>query len=126
MSREALELLTHYPWPGNIRELRNVIERLTVTVDATVIRVGHLPSEIAEAAASDGASRQIFIRLGTPLREVEEIVIRRTLEEVTDHRQQAAQILGISPRALHYKIARYGVPRKRAPERASRRAKRGG
>ncbi len=110
ISRDAVELLAHYDWPGNVRELRNVIERLTVTIEESTIRPQHLPPEIATAGA---AARQIFIRLGTSLAKVEEIVIRRTLEEVTDHRQKAARVLGISPRALHYKIARYGVPRKR-------------
>ena len=111
-SREAMEALSHYQWPGNIRELRNVVERLTVTVHASTIRAEHLPEEFSDGR--DGSTRQIFIRLGTPLRKVEEIVIRRTLEELTDHRQKAANILGISPRALHYKLARYGVPRKRS------------
>jgi len=109
-SREAMEALSHYDWPGNIRELRNVVERLTVTVYAGTIRPEHLPREMVQEG---GRGRQIFIELGTPLRKVEEIVIRRTLEELTDHRQKAATILGISPRALHYKIARYGVRRKR-------------
>jgi DNA-binding NtrC family response regulator len=115
--REALELLMRYDWPGNIRELRNVIERITVTVDAITVRPEHLPPEIASA---DGTTRQIYIALGTPLKKVEEIVIRKTLEEVTDHRQKAAKILGISPRALHYKIAQYGVRRKRPPMGAGR------
>jgi two-component system response regulator AtoC len=117
VSREALEMLVHYDWPGNIRELRNVIERMTVTVDAAIIRPEHLPPELA---SSDSGTRQIYVPLGTPLRKVEEIVIRKTLEEVTDHRQKAAKVLGISPRALHYKIARYGVSRKRAPSRSPR------
>lgn len=112
LSHEAMQALSHYHWPGNIRELRNVIERLTVTVHASTIRAEHLPDELTEGP---DATRQIFIRLGTPLRKVEEIVIRRTLEELTDHRQKAASILGISPRALHYKLARYGVSRKRSP-----------
>jgi len=116
-SREAMEALSHYHWPGNIRELRNVIERLTVTVHASTISAEHLPEELTEGQDGQngqGSTRQIFIRLGTPLRKVEEIVIRRTLEELTDHRQKAASILGISPRALHYKLARYGVARKRS------------
>jgi DNA-binding NtrC family response regulator len=111
MTREALEILTRYGWPGNIRELRNVIERMTVTVDAASIRPEHLPPELVSA---DGSAGEVYVPLGTPLRKVEEIMIRKTLEEVTDHRQKAARILGISPRALHYKIARYGVSRKRA------------
>lgn len=110
MTRETLELLMHYSWPGNIRELRNVIERMTVTVDAASIRPEHLPSELVSA---DGSGGEVHVPLGTPLRKVEEMMIRKTLEEVTDHRQKAARILGISPRALHYKIARYGVSRKR-------------
>lgn len=111
VSREAMAALSRYHWPGNIRELRNVMERLTVTVHANTIRAEHLPEELSDG---QDTTRQIFIRLGTPLRKVEEIVIRRTLEELTDHRQKAASILGISPRALHYKIARYGVPKKRS------------
>jgi len=110
MTREALEILMHYNWPGNIRELRNVIERVTVTVDAASIRPEHLPPELVSA---DGNAGEVHVPLGTPLRKVEEMMIRKTLEEVTDHRQKAARILGISPRALHYKIARYGVSRKR-------------
>ena len=117
VSARAMEHLTHYAWPGNIRELRNVIERVTVTVDASTIRPDHLPRELL--AGSAAGSRRISIRLGTPLKKVEEIVIRRTLEDLTDHRAKAARILGISPRALHYKIARYGVPRKRSSEAGS-------
>jgi two-component system response regulator AtoC len=109
ISREALEILMHYDWPGNIRELRNVIERMTVTVDSATIRPEHLPAEVV---TSDGGTRQIYIPLGTSLKKVEEIVIRKTMAELTDHRQKAAKILGISPRALHYKIAQYGMARK--------------
>ncbi len=100
-----------------VAELRNVIERLTVTVEASIIRPEHLPVELDR---TDASGRRISIRLGTPLTKVEEIVIRKTLEEVTDNRQKAARILGISPRALHYKIARYGVRRKRSPQPGGR------
>jgi two-component system response regulator AtoC len=110
VATRTMELLGRYSWPGNIRELRNVIERLTVTVLAPTIKPEHLPPEILGEEPS--ASRRISIRVGTPLRKVEELVIRKTLEDVSEHRQKAARILGISPRALHYKLARYGVPRK--------------
>ena len=120
ISREAQEILMHYAWPGNIRELRNVIERMTVTVDSATIRPEHLPAEVV---TSDGATRQIYIPLGTPLKKVEEIVIRKTMEELTDHRQKAAKILGISPRALHYKIARYGLARKSSRRGAANRVR---
>jgi DNA-binding NtrC family response regulator len=49
------------------------------------------------------------IPIGQPLEKVEEMIIRKTLNEVTSHRERAARILGISPRALHYKLRRYGI-----------------
>jgi DNA-binding NtrC family response regulator len=106
VSPEAMRLLRIYPWPGNIRQLRNVIERLVVTVGDGVIRPEHLPEEV-QAAERD--VRTLTVILGTPLKEVEEEVIRRTLAEVTNHREKAAQLLGISPRALQYKIKEYGI-----------------
>lgn len=123
LSPRAMEQLYRYSWPGNIRELRNVIERLTVTVDASTVRPEHLPPEMP--GGESAAARRISIKLGTPLRKVEELVIRKTLEEMADHRQRAARVLGISPRALHYKLARYGVPRKRGGLAAARGRSRG-
>jgi DNA-binding NtrC family response regulator len=111
ISREALELLNRYHWPGNIRELRNVIERITVIVDSPVVRPEHLPPEIT-GGRLDRSGSSLHIPLGTPLKRVEEMIIRRTIEEVGGHREKAARILGISPRTLQYKIARYGLARR--------------
>ena len=106
VSREAMRLLRLYPWPGNIRQLRNVIERLVVTVRETTIQPEHLPDEIQ---AGDWGVRTLVVALGKPLKDIEEEVIRRTLAEVTNHREKAANLLGISLRALHYKIKEYGI-----------------
>lgn len=106
MSQGALRLLRTYHWPGNIRQLRNVIERLVVTVPEETIQPDHLPEEIQ--AATNGV-RSMVIRLGTSLEDIEREIIRRTLTEVTSHREQAAQLLGISVRALQYKIKEYGI-----------------
>ncbi len=106
LSREAMRALLTYDWPGNVRELRNVIERLTVTVRDEVIQPAHLPVAIQ---SQDYAGKTITIPLGQPMREVEREVIRRTLQEVTSHREKAAKILGMSPRALHYKLKQYGL-----------------
>jgi two-component system response regulator AtoC len=106
MSREAMRLLRLYPWPGNIRQLRNVIERVVVTVRETAIRPEHLPEEIQ---AGDRGVRSLVVTLGKPLKDIEEEVIRRTLAEVTNHREKAAHLLGISLRALQYKIKQYGI-----------------
>lgn len=106
VSREAMRLLRLYPWPGNIRQLRNVIERLVVTVSDTTIQPEHLPDEIQ---TGDRGGRTMVVALGKPLKDIEEEVIRRTLAEVTNHREKAAHLLGISLRALHYKIKEYGI-----------------
>jgi len=105
-SPAALQALREYAWPGNVRELRNLVERLVVTVRERGIRPVHLPSTIL---TGERPERSLTIPLGTPLHVVEEQIIRRTLGAVTANRERAAKILGISPRALHYKLRRYGV-----------------
>jgi DNA-binding NtrC family response regulator len=102
----TLQALREYSWPGNVRELRNLMERLVVTVKDSVIRPVHLPSTFLTA---DRTEQSITIPLGIPLHVVEEQIIRKTLSEVTSHREQAAKILGISPRTLHYKLRRYRI-----------------
>ena len=106
LSREALHLLISYDWPGNVRELRNVMERLTITVQENTIRPAHLPAAVQ---FQDTAGKVVTLPLGRPLRELEREIIRRTLQELTSHRENAAKILGISPRALHYKLKRFGL-----------------
>ncbi len=105
-SAAVLQVLREYAWPGNVRELRNLVERLVVTVPARVIRPIHLPSTVMTGSPPE---RSITMPLGLPLRAVEEQVIRKTLKEVTSHREKAAEILGISARALHYKLRRYHI-----------------
>ena len=106
ISRQAMRLLRLYAWPGNIRQLRNLIERLVVTVKNAVIEPEHLPEEV-QASRED--ARTMVVSLGSPLKDIEREAIRRTLVEVTNHRENAAKLLGISLRALHYKINEYGI-----------------
>ena len=106
ISREAMRLLRLYAWPGNIRQLRNLIERMVVTVKDPVIQSEHLPEEIQ---ASKEDTRTMMVTLGTPIEQIEREVIERTLKEVTNHREKAAKLLGISLRTLQYKIKEYGI-----------------
>jgi DNA-binding NtrC family response regulator len=105
-SAAVLQIFREYPWPGNVRELRNLVERLVVTVAARVIRPVHLPSTVMTGSPPE---RSITIPLGLPLGAMEEQVIRATLKHVTSHRENAAEILGISARALHYKLRQYQI-----------------
>ena len=104
--RDAMRLLRLYAWPGNIRQLRNLMERLVITVRDSGIQPEHLPEEIQ---ASKEDARTMVVALGSSLKDIERETIRRTLAEVTNHREKAAKLLGISLRALQYKIKEYGI-----------------
>ena len=106
VSREAMRLLRLYAWPGNIRQLRNLMERLVVTVKDSTLQPEHLPEEIQ---VSKEDTPTMLVTLGSSLEEIEREAIRRTLAEVTNHRERAAKLLGISLRALQYKIKEYGI-----------------
>lgn len=80
------------------------MERLTVTLSDTVIQASDLPEGYRDV---EGSAATLEIPLGATLEEIEALVIRRTLADITPHRERAAQILGISLRTLHYKLNRY-------------------
>jgi DNA-binding NtrC family response regulator len=94
----AIEILCSYYWPGNIRQLRNVVERLVLTCPGDAIAARDLPGEIRSAP------RPPTFNLGENLDRVEREVIQRALDEVDGHREKAAQVLGISVRTLQYKL----------------------
>jgi DNA-binding NtrC family response regulator len=106
MSAEALQICQRFPWPGNVRQLRNTIERLVITCRESVVGVEHLPDFLREY---DQHSTTFMVRPGMPLAEVEKLLIRQTLTHVTSNRAEAAKALGISRRALQYKLKLYGL-----------------
>jgi DNA-binding NtrC family response regulator len=106
MSAEALQVCQRFPWPGNVRQLRNTIERLVVTCREAVVDVPQLPDFLRDY---DRKTTTFTVRPGTPLAEVEKLLIRQTLTHVTSNREQAAKALGISRRALQYKLKQYGL-----------------
>ncbi|HEY5911932.1 MAG TPA: sigma-54 dependent transcriptional regulator [Verrucomicrobiae bacterium] len=106
MSAEAMQLCQRFPWPGNVRQLRNVIERVVITCREPVVDVPQLPDFLREY---DRNLTTFTVRPGTPLAEVEKLLIRQTLAHVTSNREEAAKALGISRRALQYKLKEYGL-----------------
>jgi len=106
LTRDAVEVLLRHSWPGNVRELKNLMERLTVLTNDPIVRAEDLPVEYRPEQAG---VRMVEVPLGATLGRAEEIMIQRTLTEITSHRERAATILGISPRALHYKLRRMGM-----------------
>jgi transcriptional regulator with PAS, ATPase and Fis domain len=106
MSLEALQVCQRFPWPGNVRQLRNTIERVVITCREAVVQVADLPDFLRE---HDQNATLFTIRPGTSLAEVEKLLIRQTLTHVTSNREEAAKTLGISRRALQYKLKQYGL-----------------
>jgi DNA-binding NtrC family response regulator len=106
MSPEALQLCQRFPWPGNVRQLRNTVERMVITCRTAVVDVAALPDFLREY---DPQLTTFTVRPGTPLADVEKLLIRQTLSLVTSNRVAAAKALGISRRTLQYKLKLYGL-----------------
>jgi DNA-binding NtrC family response regulator len=103
---ECLSALQAHPWPGNVRQLRNVIERALIVCNGRVITKHDLPEEFQVAGRSD--SGYIQVRLGTTLDDVEKEIIFRTIESADGNKTRAAQVLGVSVKTLYNKLERYG------------------
>jgi two-component system NtrC family response regulator len=102
-ANRAMQVLLGHGWPGNIRQLRNLIERLVVTVDGEVVHENELPAEIHTE------SRQAVRSLQAAVEEAEKKAILDALTECNNHRENTAKLLDISIRTLHYKMNRYGL-----------------
>jgi DNA-binding NtrC family response regulator len=113
VTQEAMDYLTAYPWPGNIRELRNCMERLSVLADGPLLTVDALPPNIVRAAEATGPPDVVG---DLPLDEVERVHILRTLDRHRWNKKRVAAILGIDTKTLYNKLRRYGVPIGGRPE----------
>ena len=104
ISDHALEALTRYPWPGNLRELENTLDRATLLADGERIELRDLP----EALQSDHSEMSDDVwALRAVRRSAETAAIRRALRATGGNRTHAARLLQISQRALLYKIKDY-------------------
>jgi two-component system, NtrC family, response regulator HydG len=105
---KAMDLLMRYDWPGNIRELENVVERAVIMGRGDFITPEELPGALKNLDPGDMEIR-IEAPVGKSLKEMEKAMILRTLEEAGGNRTHAAQILGISRRTLQLKLKEYGI-----------------
>jgi DNA-binding NtrC family response regulator len=104
VDQEAMYLLERYPWPGNIRELRNVIERATILAEGEFIELKHLPPTVV--TRSEESLPSLTLSPGTTVDEAERRLILLTLEHTRNNKTRAAEILGISLKTLHNKLNR--------------------
>lgn len=105
-THEVLQLLSDYRWPGNVRELENVIERAAVLCRTDKLSAEDLPANVRDAAVAEPGS--LTISVGTPLDQVERLLIRETLRHAGGDKSVAAQMLGISSRTIYRKLAEMG------------------
>ena len=117
MSLAARIALGSFGWPGNVRQLRNVIESMVVVDCDGMLDVDDLPMELDPAGATPAASASavdmhvgISALIGRPLEEVERLCITETLKLTGGNREQAAEMLGIGERTLYRKIKEYQLP----------------
>lgn len=107
---EALHALMHYDWPGNIRELENILQRACLFRRDEMIRLGDLTfDQFAAADESTGALPvpRGFTFAGKTLSEIEKIALVETLEACSGNKAKAARNLGISERSIYNKLKRY-------------------
>ncbi len=107
----AMDLLQAYHWPGNIRELRNVVERAFILhADVDQLRPEHLPPELrGEASRRVEKPTPTVPAEGLVLEDVEKRLIREALERSTGNQSRAARLLGISRDTLRYRLKKHGM-----------------
>lgn len=108
----ALDALMRYSWPGNIRELENVVERAVILARDDYVPFSELPEPLREATG-DTVIQEIRegIRPGMTIKEMEQELILRTLEDNDGNRTRSARILGITRRTLQHKLKEYDIER---------------
>jgi transcriptional regulator with PAS, ATPase and Fis domain len=127
LTGDALDALRAYRWPGNVRQLRNCLERAVLLANDGIITVNELPPEVLRPAVASGAISQgaatVALNVAgdnglsaaggaAPLREVERQQILNALEQTGWHRGKTAELLGISPSTLYRRLRDYNLERR--------------
>jgi len=109
-SPEAEKIMLAYLWPGNIRELKNCVERLVVLGNEGEIRAEHLPATLTgQLPATDrsGEGRFLLPDAGISLEDLERDIILQALERTKHNKAQAAKLLNITYDTLRYQVKKY-------------------
>ena len=109
-SKATINCLKEYAWPGNIRELRNLCERMSILLPGKTINIDNLPAEIKNAKQI--ATQQSLVSLpdaGLSLENVEIDLIQQALSKTMGNRSKAARLLGLSRDTLLYRMKKYSL-----------------
>jgi two-component system response regulator PilR (NtrC family) len=114
---EAMRALLAYDFPGNVRELENLLERATIMETKNVISIGSLPPNVTkfvmQVVAGSGQSQESFpeegVFLDTEMDRLEKIHLLNALEKTGGNRTEASKLLNISFRSLRYRLQKHGI-----------------
>ncbi|MCP4745259.1 MAG: sigma-54-dependent Fis family transcriptional regulator [Desulfobacteraceae bacterium] len=106
ISPECISRLESCEWPGNVREIKNVIHRAVLNSTGAILLPGHLPERLQKGQKQ---RPEIKLPIGCTLKEGERSMILQTLNWTQNNRQRTASILGISRRTLYNKLEKYGL-----------------
>jgi two-component system response regulator HydG len=111
-SKEVMELFEQYDWPGNLREIRNVVKRAVLLTTGEEIMMNVIPAEMVEGVRNSGQPKD----KGAPIYDLkvlqesqEREAIVKTLQEVRYNKSKAARILNIDRKTLYLKMEKYGI-----------------
>jgi DNA-binding NtrC family response regulator len=109
MTPQAMKLLVDFHWPGNVREVENVIQRAVTLSSGPALDVGDIQLDVPVARSNSGGSSHV-LPTGMTLDQWEEEAIREALRQANGNKSQAARALGLSRNALRYRLSKMGVP----------------
>jgi DNA-binding NtrC family response regulator len=117
LGADVMEIFQSYPWPGNIRELRNALERGAIASNRETITRQHLPADFGRAPATVGVGLDgLRFPVGATVEAMEQELILQTLAATSQNKTRAAELLGISLKTLHNKLKEYEAGRKDASQ----------
>ncbi|MFW5442793.1 MAG: sigma-54 interaction domain-containing protein [Methylococcaceae bacterium] len=108
-NKQALKVLRGYHWPGNIRELRNLCERLSILLSGQTVTPENLPHEFNSCISAPTDSAFILPEVGLHLDDLEADMIHQALARTNGNRSKSARLLGISRDTLLYRIQKHGL-----------------
>jgi len=113
MDEQYIQRLMSYPWPGNIRQLKNVIEQGVIMCPDEIITCDYLSPELMDQPTVNGVGTEFaggdFVNLpiGSSVEEAEKMLIEATMTHMENNKSKAAKVLGISRKTLHNKLDKY-------------------
>jgi DNA-binding NtrC family response regulator len=107
LTSAAIDVLSSHSWPGNVRELRNALERALIICAGDELDRHHFAPTFVDQRSKPRGTDTVSFSIGTPLEDIERVMIMRTLRKTDNNKTRAADLLKISLKTLHNKLKVY-------------------